>query len=107
MLGTRGMWADGWKAVALHAPLTSKGHFDQDEWELYNTDNDRSETVNLADKHPEKLKELVDLWMKEAEENNVLPLDDRTAAELLGVERPSTEPHRQRDRKSTRLNSSH
>ncbi|SNT07361.1 arylsulfatase [Sphingopyxis indica] len=96
MLGTRGMWADGWKAVALHAPLTSKGHFDQDEWELYNTDNDRSETVNLADKHPEKLKELVDLWMKEAEENNVLPLDDRTAAELLGVERPSTEPPRQR-----------
>ncbi|WOF43740.1 arylsulfatase [Sphingopyxis indica] len=96
MLGTRGMWADGWKAVALHAPLTSKGHFDQDEWELYNTDNDRSETVNLADKHPEKLKELVDLWMKEAEANNVLPLDDRSAAEMLAIERPSTEPPRQR-----------
>lgn len=96
MLGTRGMWADGWKAVALHAPLTSKGHFDQDKWELYHTDEDRSETVNLADKHPEKLKELVELWMKEAEANNVLPLDDRSAAELLGVERPSTEPPRQR-----------
>lgn len=96
MLGTRGMWADGWKAVALHAPLTGKGHFDQDEWELYNVDEDRSETVNLADKHPEKLKELIDLWMEEAEANNVLPLDDRSAAEMLGIERPSTEPPRQR-----------
>ena len=33
MLGTRGMWEDGWKASALHAPLSSKGHFDKDEWE--------------------------------------------------------------------------
>jgi arylsulfatase len=30
MLGTRGIWADGWKAAALHAPISGKGHFDQD-----------------------------------------------------------------------------
>jgi arylsulfatase A-like enzyme len=40
MLGTRGIWEDGWKAAALHAPLGNKGHFDQDEWELYHTDVD-------------------------------------------------------------------
>ena len=49
MLGTRGIWENGWKAVALHAPLTGKGHFDKDEWELYHVDEDRSESNNLAE----------------------------------------------------------
>jgi arylsulfatase len=96
MLGTRGIWEDGWKAAAIHAPLTGTGHFDKDEWELYNVDEDRSETVNLAKEHPEKLKALIDAWFEEAEANNVLPLDDRSAAEVLGIERPSTEPPRER-----------
>jgi len=96
MLGTRGMWMDGWKAAAIHAPLTSQGHFDKDEWELYHVEEDRSETINLAKEHPEKLKALIDAWFEEAEANNVLPLDDRSAAELLAIERPSTEPPRER-----------
>jgi len=96
MLGTRGMWEDGWKAAALHAPLTGKGHFDKDEWELYHVDKDRSESKNLAKEHPDKLKALIKAWNEEAEKNLVLPLDDRSAAELLGVERPTTEPPRDR-----------
>ena len=96
MLGTRGMWADGWKAAAIHAPLTNKGHFDKDEWELYHVEKDRSESINLAKDQPAKLKELIDAWFEEAEANKVLPLDDRSAAELLGIERPSTEPPRER-----------
>ena len=96
MLGTRGMWMDGWKAAAIHAPLTGKGHFDKDEWELYHVEKDRSESINLAKQHPDKLKQLIDAWFEEAEANNVLPLDDRSAAELLGIERPSTEPPRER-----------
>ncbi|MFO7706552.1 MAG: hypothetical protein R6V84_00105, partial [Desulfobacterales bacterium] len=43
---------------------------------------------NLAAKHPEKLKELQDLFMKEAEKNHALPIDDRVFervnAELVG-----------------------
>ncbi|MGH7585414.1 MAG: sulfatase-like hydrolase/transferase [Gemmatimonadales bacterium] len=96
MLGTRGIWENGWKAVALHAPLTGKGNFDQDEWELYHVDEDRSESTDLAKEHPDKLKALIKLWFDEAEENLVLPLDDRSAAELLGVERPSEEAPRER-----------
>jgi arylsulfatase len=96
MLGTRGMWEDGWKAAALHAPLTGKGHFDKDEWELYHVDKDRSESRNLAKEHPEKLEALIKAWFEEAEKNKVLPLDDRSAAELLSVERPSSEPPRER-----------
>jgi len=96
MLGTRGIWEDGWKAAAIHAPLTGKGHFDHDDWELYHVDVDRSESIDLADKHPEKLQALVKAWFEEAEANNVLPLDDRSAAEILGVERPGAEPPRER-----------
>jgi len=96
MLGTRGIWKDGWKAAALHAPLTGRGHFDTDGWLLYHTDVDRSESKDLAKDNPDKLKELIAAWNDEAQRNLVLPLDDRTAVEMLGVQRPSSEPARQR-----------
>ena len=96
MLGTRGMWEDGWKAVALHAPLSGAGNFDKDKWELYHVDEDYSESTNVADKHPDKLKALIDRWFEEADKNFVLPLDDRTAVQLLGIERPKAEPARER-----------
>ncbi len=96
MLGTRGMWENGWKAAALHAPLTSKGHFDRDEWELYHVDVDRSESTNLAEQHPDKLAALVKAWFEEADANLVLPLDDRTPAEILGAQRPTEEAPRER-----------
>jgi arylsulfatase len=96
MLGTRGIWQDGWKAAALHAPISGKGHFDQDKWELYHVDSDRAEARNVAEEHPEKLEELIKAWFAEAEANFVLPLDDRTAIEQIGNERPSGEPPRSR-----------
>jgi arylsulfatase A-like enzyme len=96
MLGSRGVWENGWKACAVHAPLSGKGHFDKDECELYHVNVDRSESNNLAKKHPEKLAALVKAWFEEAEKNLVLPLDDRTAVELLAVERPSEEAPRER-----------
>jgi arylsulfatase len=96
MLGTRGIWENGWKASAVHAPLSSKGHFDKDEWELYHVDVDRAESNNLAKQHPDKLEKLVKAWFEEAERNFVLPLDDRTPAEILGEERPSEEAPRER-----------
>lgn len=96
MLGTRGIWKDGWKAAAVHAPLSGKGHFDDDEWELYHVDSDRSESQDLAAEHPEKLQELIAAWFDEAKANFALPLDDRSAREMLNVERPQAEPARER-----------
>jgi arylsulfatase len=96
MLGTRGIWEDGWKAAAVHSPISGKGHFDKDEWELYNVDVDRAESTNLAKKFPEKLQALIKAWFEEAEKNLVLPLDDRTALELVNLERPSEEVPRER-----------
>ena len=96
MLGTRGIWADGWKASAIHAPLTSVGNFENDVWQLYHVDVDRAESNDLASEYPEKLKEMIDIWFEEAEANFVLPLDDRSAVEVLGTERPQAEPRRTR-----------
>ena len=73
----------------VHAPMSGKGHFDKDEWELYHVDEDRAESKDLAKEHPEKLQALIKAWFEEAEKNLVLPLDDRTALEQLGIERPS------------------
>ena len=96
MLGTRGMWENGWKAVAMHAPLSSKGKFDKDVWELYHVDVDRAESKDLSKEHPEKLQELIKAWFEEADKNLVLPLDDRTAMELFAIERPTEEVPRER-----------
>src|SRR6478752_2403637 len=96
MLGTRGIWKDGWKASAIHAPISGKGHFDADAWELYHVAEDRSESKDLAAEMPEKLQELVDAWFAEAEANFVLPLDDRTPVELVNIQRPQVEPVRDR-----------
>ncbi len=46
-------------------------------WELYNVDEDFSQANNLAAQNPEKLKELQALFLKEADRNHVLPIDDR------------------------------
>jgi arylsulfatase len=95
MLGTRAIWMDGWKAVAVHAPLTDKGNFDQDKWELYHVDTDRSESKDLAKENPEKLEQLKLEWFHEASKNMALPLDDRTAKEGLNTERPTDEQARE------------
>jgi arylsulfatase len=96
MLGTRAIWEDGWKAVTLHSPTSSKGNFDKDVWELYHVDVDRAESKNLAKEHPEKLEALIKAWFEEADKNLVLPLDDRSARELFAIERPTEEEPRER-----------
>ena len=79
MLGHRGIVADGWKAVTLHLPRTT---MDQDVWELYDLNNDFSETNDLAAAHPDKLRELEALWWEEAAKYKVLPVDDGSGSRL-------------------------
>jgi arylsulfatase len=92
MFGHRGLWADGWKAVTYH----QFGHtLDDDVWELYHLDEDFSEIHNVADKYPEKLKELIELWWAEAGKHGVLPVDDQREA-LFGSQRRKGTPHGKR-----------
>jgi arylsulfatase A-like enzyme len=80
MFGNRAIYHDGWVAATRHSipwlmvPLPP---VKDDVWELYNVATDFSEADNLAEKNPAKLKELQDLFMKEAVRNSVLPIDDR------------------------------
>lgn len=77
MAGTRGVWHKGWKASTVHGPMPSdQGHFDQDRWELFDTEADRAEARDLAAEHPERLEQLKAIWFEEATRNNVLPLND-------------------------------
>lgn len=76
MFGHRGIWKDGWKAVAYHPPGRP---FDADVWELYHLDRDFSETHDLSAEQPEKLEDMIALWWAQAEAHKVLPLDDRFA----------------------------
>jgi arylsulfatase A-like enzyme len=74
MFGHRGLWKDGWKAVAFHPPGTP---FDHDKWELFHLDKDFSETDDFAAREPAKLQAMIDEWWATAEAHKVLPLDDR------------------------------
>jgi hypothetical protein len=92
MLGTRGMWEDGWKVVSVHGPTSGIGNFDQDRWELFHVEEDRAEAHDLAAEHPDRVEHLVARWFEEAEKYDVLPLDDRIPVEVLTEARPTVEP---------------
>ncbi len=81
MFGNRAIWVDGWKAVTLHAnrmpwDINVVLPFESDEWELYHVAEDFSESTNLAEQHPEKLAELIEIFDEEAWKYNVYPLYD-------------------------------
>jgi arylsulfatase A-like enzyme len=96
MLGSRGIWHQGWKAVTTHPTLSGWGSFAEDTWELYHTDVDRSELHDLAAEEPSRLHEMINLWYAEAGANAAFPLDDRSALELLTTQRPVLSPPRNR-----------
>jgi len=80
IMGNRAIYDDGWFAGTIHrAPWEQlpRRKLQEDIWELYNPNNDFSLTNNLAASNPAKLKELQDLFMKEATKYRVLPIDDR------------------------------
>ena len=81
MSGSRALVAGSWKAVCRHR---LGDDFDTEQWELYDLSVDWSECDDLAQRRPEKLAELIELWWSEAERNGVLPLDDS----WVGIFRP-------------------
>jgi len=96
MLGSRGIWHQGWKAVTTHPTIAGWGNYEKDTWELYNTVEDRSESHNLAAQYPEKLQELINLWFFEAGKYQGFPLDDRSALEIITTPRPQMTKPRER-----------
>jgi arylsulfatase len=83
MLGNRAVYHEGW--VACTTPATLPWELSTKEppdvltgykWELYDVAHDPTESNDLADKMPDKLKELQALFYSEARSHNVLPLDN-------------------------------
>lgn len=87
--GSLAIVAHGWKAVLKH---TSGQSYEDEKWELYDLNADRSECNDLAASDPAKLDEMIDLWWQEAEKHGVLPLDDR-GVELFGARFRARSPH--------------
>jgi arylsulfatase A-like enzyme len=83
MFCNRGIYHQGWTAVTRHStPWVMAAQlppFDDDAWELYDTNTDWSQAHDLAAEMPDKLADLQALWLEEAHKYNVLPLDDRRA----------------------------
>jgi arylsulfatase len=87
MFGNRGIYHKGWTAVTRHkTPWILQGEvpppWDDDKWELYDTNKDWSQANDLAKQMPEKLHQLQRLWLIEATRYNVLPLDDRVGERM-------------------------
>jgi arylsulfatase A-like enzyme len=98
MFGHRALYHDGWRAVCpVPGPsfaeagtgfgqmaLTAEKlrELDAHGWELYRVDEDFSESRDVADQHPEILREMIHRWYVEAGRYNVLPLDSRGTPRL-------------------------
>jgi arylsulfatase len=91
MFGNRGIYDRGWTASTRHSIpwlMVELPPLEDDSWELYHVDEDFSQANDLAATNPEKLKELQELFNKEAIKNHVFPIDDRRVerfnAEIAG-----------------------
>jgi arylsulfatase A-like enzyme len=85
MLGNRALYKDGWLAAARHwqpwETLDGSADFRQDHWELYHVSGDFSEMHDLAAQDPEKLRELQQVFDREAKANDVYPLGGASASQ--------------------------
>jgi arylsulfatase len=95
MFGNRGIYADGWYAntapIALPWALFSVPKPDvmnSFKWELYDLTKDWTQNNNLADKMPDRLRNMQQLWIAEASRNQVFPLDNSLAPRMV-TPRPS------------------
>jgi arylsulfatase A-like enzyme len=86
LLVNRGIYHQGWLASSRSfVPwVPVRGEFDPltAKWELYNLNEDFTQSNDLAARNPEKLRELEAIFWKEAEKYNVLPLDWRAVERL-------------------------
>jgi arylsulfatase A-like enzyme len=95
MFGNRAIYHDGWVAATpppqppwllgtAKMPEVLNGY----KWELYNIAEDYSENNDLSAKEPDKLRELQELFLVEAQKYQVFPLDNSILERLLAP-RPS------------------
>jgi arylsulfatase len=85
MFGNRAIYHQGWYARTIHrAPWEREPRraLADDIWELYDTRTDFSLVKDLAAREPQRLADLQALFLREAERNYALPIDDRVFERL-------------------------
>ena len=93
MAANRGIYNDGWYANTippvppwdLNAPMPEANAY---KWELYNLTEDYSQANDLAEKMPDKLKEMQAFFVQEANTYQVFPLDNQAFQRAIAP-RPS------------------
>ncbi len=96
VIANQGIYHEGWMANTAPKRLPWQGRggpsspdpFEEYEWQLYNLNDDFSQSRNVAKDNPDKLEELRQLFLSEAARNQVLPLDDRYLERLNPENRP-------------------
>jgi arylsulfatase len=90
MMGQWALYHDGWmlSTKVNRAPWQAFGAANTDPLnnqvlELYNLDQDFSQSQNLADKNPDKVKELKKMFIAEGKKYNVFPMDASVAARIV------------------------
>jgi len=89
MMGDHAIYHDGWIASTkvIRPPWDVAGKVSQDPagypYELYDLTKDWTQFENVADKHPDKLKELEKLFWTEAQKYQVEPLDASVATRVI------------------------
>jgi len=90
MMGQWALYHEGWllSTKVNRAPWEAFGAANADPLnnqvlELYDLNTDFSQSQNIADKHPDKVKEMKQMFIEEAKKYQVFPLDASVAARLV------------------------
>ena len=78
--GNRAVRKGNWKLVSKFP----------DDWELYDMENDRTELNDLSDDHPEKVRELENMWGEWAKRVNAVPWDSIMQSRRIRFQRART-----------------
>lgn len=82
MVGSRGVYLDGWFASMrpTRQPWNFEKPLDPDKvgWELYDTRSDFSQARDLSGRHPDRLRMMQQLFWTEAGRNKIVPILDAT-----------------------------
>ncbi|MGJ3510040.1 arylsulfatase [Enemella sp. A6] len=79
--GDRGFHRDGWEILTRRT--TPEPTFSEAEWQLFDVRTDPTQLTDLAEKHPDQVRELAAGWRAAAEQNHVLPLDEGLGFKVL------------------------
>jgi arylsulfatase A-like enzyme len=111
IFGSRSIYDNGWKAElaypndVLIRNAASNPTLDENDWELYNLNDDPTERIDLAKKYPEKLAQLKAEFEEQAKEHHLYPyitFDDVYKGRIRHtyLPKPQAEPERASARSS-------